>query len=105
MGLKVAREGRRVQGVSGAPVTGGVCVNCVHATTCRLSSSRTEPVWDCEEYRASGGPDAVAVKLNGGPPADYARARRLGLCVDCVHRECCTLPKPEGGVWHCEEYS
>lgn len=27
-----------------------------------------------------------------------------GLCVNCDVRETCTLPRPEGGVWYCEEY-
>jgi len=27
-----------------------------------------------------------------------------GLCVNCIHRDTCTLPKPEGGKLHCEEY-
>lgn len=27
-----------------------------------------------------------------------------GLCVNCMNRDACLLPKSEGGVWHCEEY-
>ena len=27
-----------------------------------------------------------------------------GLCVNCANRHTCLFPKPEGGVWHCEEY-
>ncbi len=27
-----------------------------------------------------------------------------GLCVNCANRHTCLCPKPEGGVWHCEEY-
>lgn len=27
-----------------------------------------------------------------------------GLCVNCANREVCRHPKPEGGVWHCEEF-
>jgi hypothetical protein len=27
-----------------------------------------------------------------------------GLCMNCAYRETCLYPKPEGGVWHCEEY-
>jgi hypothetical protein len=28
----------------------------------------------------------------------------LGLCSTCENSETCTFQKPEGGVWHCEEY-
>jgi len=27
-----------------------------------------------------------------------------GLCKNCKKQETCRLPKPEGGVWRCEEY-
>lgn len=27
-----------------------------------------------------------------------------GLCMNCAHRDTCLLPRPESGVWHCEEY-
>ncbi len=27
-----------------------------------------------------------------------------GLCINCDLRFTCTLPKPETGVWYCEEY-
>lgn len=27
-----------------------------------------------------------------------------GLCINCEHRFTCTLPRPESGVWYCEEY-
>jgi len=27
-----------------------------------------------------------------------------GLCMNCAHRHYCLLPRPESGVWHCEEY-
>lgn len=27
-----------------------------------------------------------------------------GLCINCDVRDTCTFPKPEGGVWFCEEY-
>jgi hypothetical protein len=27
-----------------------------------------------------------------------------GLCINCEHRFTCTLPRPETGVWYCEEY-
>jgi hypothetical protein len=47
------------------------------------------------------------------PWAESPRAQRVveeevsrysGLCVNCEHRQSCTHPKPEGGVWHCENY-
>jgi hypothetical protein len=27
-----------------------------------------------------------------------------GLCINCENRHTCEFIKPNGGVWHCEEY-
>jgi hypothetical protein len=27
-----------------------------------------------------------------------------GLCSNCENRETCSIPVPEGDIWHCEEY-
>lgn len=36
---------------------------------------------------------------------DREKKNNEGLCLNCVKRDWCRLPKPEGGVWRCEEYS
>ena len=38
------------------------------------------------------------------PRTPDAHDRSKGLCVSCLHRDECTYPTPEGGVWNCEEY-
>jgi len=37
-------------------------------------------------------------------PDQEEPANDRGLCVNCAKREGCNLPRPDGGVWHCEEY-
>jgi len=37
------------------------------------------------------------------PSTDVEEAL-LGLCVHCIHRQTCRRPRPEGGVWHCEDH-
>jgi hypothetical protein len=27
-----------------------------------------------------------------------------GLCRNCKKQKTCLIPKPEGGIWHCEDY-
>jgi hypothetical protein len=34
-----------------------------------------------------------------------SRGEHKGLCMNCANRDTCLYPKPEGGVWHCEEYT
>ena len=31
-------------------------------------------------------------------------AEQKGLCRNCKKQKTCTLPRPEGGVWRCEDY-
>ena len=47
---------------------------------------------------------AATAGPHGEPSANSPDAKYKGLCVNCEHRETCTLPKPKSGVWHCEEY-
>jgi hypothetical protein len=28
----------------------------------------------------------------------------MGICSNCDNCRTCVFPKPEGGIWHCEEY-
>jgi len=35
-------------------------------------------------------------------PRDSARYK--GLCRNCKKRQDCTVPKPDGGIWRCEDY-
>ncbi len=68
----------------------------------------------CEEFDMRGGeaPSTIsgadALPLGRLPPAPISErddcARYKGLCGNCDSRESCMYPKPEGGVWHCEEY-
>jgi hypothetical protein len=90
-----------------------LCCTCVHAPTCTYRQRSEGPVFFCEEFevetREPAAPatvddrqsaQAVAVQHAQEPASNY-----LGLCSNCEHRDTCRLPKPEGGVWHCEEYS
>ncbi len=86
---------------------GDLCRHCAHAADCSLRAHTDQPVYECSEY-------------DDGEPASPQRPMRLravapqeraveppgleGLCVNCDNRHDCTLPRPAGGVWHCEEY-
>ena len=48
----------------------------------------------------SGSLDPFVELISEG--ADVTKNR--GLCSICEDREVCAFPKPEGAVWHCEEY-
>ena len=82
-----------------------LCSTCNHAPACSNRGTPDSPVFFCEEFDAgeaesSAAPAAVAPSQDSTEP----KSEYLGLCANCAERETCKLPKPEGGVWYCEEY-
>ncbi len=99
--------------MGGAINPGGLCSNCKHAATCTYPRDPARPALQCDEYECSepaGGARASQQKPAASSPEPHLTARPrephrpLGLCSNCDNRETCVLPKPEGGVWRCEEY-
>jgi hypothetical protein len=58
--------------------------------------------------RAGRAPESQPDELTQILNAMQAHAPRTGelpgLCRNCARLDDCTYPKPEGGVWHCNEY-
>ena len=86
----------------------GLCATCNSVATCTGRRTWCGPVLHCEEFDdrvevAEVRP--VAEASSAAPvPVSAEEIQRLGLCVNCVHRDGCGLSTQEGGVWHCEEY-
>jgi len=85
----------------------GLCSVCKDASTCTYRRDPWQPVWHCDEF------DCESTSVSIFPPIDLpfksdtghiSSRKYAGLCVNCENRETCTYPKPEGGVWHCDEY-
>ena len=96
-----------------AVVYGGLCSTCDTASTCTFPRDPERPIMHCDELD-SHRVDIVAVervpRAEPVSPKALSEAKQeelgkyKGLCVNCENRETCTFPKPEGGVWHCDEY-
>ena len=87
-----------------------LCSNCKNAASCTFPKDRQKPSMYCEEYELDVCPPAkiagtekpilaTPVKMK-----DEDSGKFIGLCRNCNNRKTCVFPKPEGGVWHCEEY-
>ncbi len=85
----------------------GLCSVCKEASTCTYRRDSWQPVWQCDEF------ECESIQVSTFPPIDSpfksdaayeSSGEYKGLCVNCEKRETCTYPKPEGGVWHCDEY-
>ena len=87
----------------------GICSTCNHMEECTAGKNWKGPVTFCEEFDdylpPKEAPVAAVVKVVGEERnAKNDTSKYKGLCVNCELRETCAFPKPDGGVWHCEEY-
>ena len=93
-------------GPSGAGSYRDLCSTCNHAEACRGRSTPERPIFFCELFEsfvpASAAPAAPAAPRPAAPSKDAKEHK--GLCMNCENRQTCSLPRPAGGVWHCEEY-
>lgn len=91
----------------------GLCSYCNSAPRCTFTRDPNRPVCECDEfggftYASVGIPNQKNVSLKhlarnpltSEDPSQHYR----GLCSDCEERATCVYPKPEGGVWRCEEF-
>jgi hypothetical protein len=88
----------------------GLCTSCQNAEECTFPRDPDRPVCQCEEF---AGYESLPgrVSLEGSRPSRTGFVQEekntgswIGLCKNCGNRETCSFPKPEGGVWHCDEY-
>jgi hypothetical protein len=96
--------------MSGNRVFNGLCLTCQNAPDCTFPRDKARPVWQCEEFMGDvRSPERVS--FEGSRPfrtglisQEMDLGPGIGLCKNCANRETCNFPKPEGGVWRCEEY-
>jgi hypothetical protein len=90
-----------------------LCMTCNSIAICTTRKNKQQPTWFCEEFD-----DYVTVSEQELPATAFqpvqppARVRTIGntsiqakgLCENCESFAVCQYVKPDGGVWHCEEY-
>jgi hypothetical protein len=83
------------QAGSGEP---SLCDTCRCAKVCMFYDYDLKPTDECKSYIPV---QPEAPQSTTTPPGKLL----AGLCVNCSQRFTCTYDRPEGGVWHCEDYS
>ena len=81
--------------MSGPTAPRGLCGQCRYVPDCAVRPTLNHPVTRCERFEPAS---HTAHEQNGANGL-------MGLCVACARRDRCTHPRPEGGVWHCNEYT
>lgn len=83
----------------------GICLTCVHFSRCvlRPADCSQKDIQFCEEYQTVC-LEPVVVNYEKPKKMKQVPSGILGLCCNCDHYAYCSFPKPEAGVWHCENY-
>jgi len=111
---KKGRAATQPSEVSDTYLFTGLCATCSVVDTCVSAKNSGYPVVECEEYEEDGRTFSETVEVRTSRTSDKAQplaktpdaeAVVEGLCETCAHRDTCTFPRLEGGVWHCEEYA
>ena len=89
----------------------GLCDSCIKAEDCTFIRRPGRAILDCDEFAPveprHGAPRLVLARAGlSDVPAenDEEIESAIGLCRSCAHRADCTYPRPQGGVWHCDDY-
>ena len=91
----------------------GVCLCCKAVSACTYAKDPRRPALQCEDfegYEPRRGATVMTNSLAANDPKwgfDVEKRdsrKHKGLCSICEDYDSCILSKPEGGVWHCEEY-
>ena len=86
-----------------------LCSNCKNDPDCTFKKNRQKPSFYCEEFKVDTCPSVKTTRkdkseITSVDAKDEDSSKFIGLCSNCDNRKTCTFPKPEGGLWHCEEY-
>lgn len=85
-----------------------LCANCRDQSDCVYFMKAGEPIIECEMYEcgSSSKPrlSLVKGKLAAAVDAFAEEDNPMGLCANCDNLKVCQMPKPQSGVWNCEEY-
>lgn len=85
----------------------GLCSTCNNTPSCsfRLIDPK-RLIWYCElfDYYVQVKEQIPKSKAILDSIPESKNTRFKGLCMNCEICDTCTYPKPESGIWHCEEY-
>ncbi len=84
----------------------GICLTCLHFAKCvlRPAECSTDGIHFCEEYMTVCLAPVVVTDEKPKNMMKRPPSGLLGLCSDCLCYPSCSFPRPEAGVWHCEDY-
>jgi hypothetical protein len=86
----------------------------VKAPPGQRATEQPEPISKQREWKLLYTPYPFETSGEGSSPVKGSKRRpgteeeksaeQTGLCRNCKKQKTCELPRPEGGVWRCEDY-
>ncbi|MFP4498412.1 MAG: hypothetical protein ACLFQV_09405 [Vulcanimicrobiota bacterium] len=93
----------------------GICSNCINADGCTFNPCLNKTVLNCGEFeqlpprQRQLSYEQIETELKSiirrKNSENINAGEYLGICENCANLEQCTFPKPESGVWSCDEYT
>ena len=92
--------------MSNTAATQAVCAACRHNLGCIYETSAHRAILECAQFELAlrAAPADSTFDATRTAAGENGWSRLEGLCSNCDLRDACIYPKPEGGVWRCEEY-
>jgi hypothetical protein len=95
-----------------ATTSRGLCSACKHEEDCIYPRGNEQIVHECGQFELAppiqrpqvSASRAELEKLWKASSGKKPETKFQGLCSSCEDRDVCIYPKPDGGVWRCEEY-
>lgn len=78
-----------------------LCDSCAKGSRCSGRPDNGIPIHFCNDFIMKDLTEESPHNQNYERPNETTY---LGLCENCENKKHCQLPRPQGGVWHCEEY-
>lgn len=84
-------------------VATGLCSSCNLLNQCAYRTEFKGAIFQCEEFQDTTPVlEFVIDEAEHNYPIMYSSLK--GLCMNCDLARTCAQPKPETGVWFCNEY-
>ncbi|MBN2545441.1 MAG: hypothetical protein JXB50_06570 [Spirochaetes bacterium] len=81
-----------------------ICSSCNNLNNCLYIKNKKFPLYFCEEFNNTLDKEEIIISQNKKQIVSSYDHKLKGLCINCENRFDCNHEKPEGGIWHCEEY-
>ena len=85
-----------------------MCEGCSKYDLCTIRISGKDLEF-CEDYEAKNYFNSRSVPISNSNTSESLINNIIinqpkGICKNCANLESCLYPRPEGGIWRCEEY-